>query len=67
VDFFVPSFELFDRSLGLPGTSVNSQSVKDYNCSLCRMKRICDALEAMMQFQQQEQDDSLQYLGGFME
>jgi hypothetical protein len=31
------------------------------------MKRICDALEAMMQFQQQEQDDSIQYLGGFME
>jgi hypothetical protein len=30
------------------------------------MKRICDALEAMMQFQQQEQDDSIQYLGGFM-
>jgi hypothetical protein len=31
------------------------------------MKRICDALEAMMQFQQQEQDDSIQYLGGFTE
>jgi hypothetical protein len=29
------------------------------------MKRICDALEAMMQFQQQEQDDNIQYLGGF--
>jgi hypothetical protein len=44
-----------------------NKSVKDYNCSLCRMKRICDALEAMMQFQQQEQEDSIQYLGGFVE